>query len=218
MPRVGDSQIFYRRVRNGYNLNLLGASSESVVESFDLDQEMVAVFARKAMIGKYVHSDYRQVGGRTVNDWLSDPGQTADFVAAMEESGWFQRHQDPQNSRFWKLIQGEKAKMFGVFSAYEQQVIHDWIVGDAADRLSGDLKPVRKSRLSSDVKQHLRAEMTHSAAPSDDDFDAEVLGLEESLSTDREAVMATLIGLMSPALHHSASGLAATRMFYDIMN
>ncbi|MES2459032.1 MAG: iron-containing redox enzyme family protein [Armatimonadota bacterium] len=218
MPRVGDSQTFYRRVRSGYNLNLLGASTLSVIESFDLEKEMMAVFARKASIGQYVHSDYRLIAGRTVNDWLSDPAQIPAFVAAMEESGWFKRHQDPENSRFWKLIQSEKAKMFGVFSAYEQQVIHDWIVGDAADRLAGDLKPVRPSRLPFDVKQRLREEMSGTATRKDDDFDAEVRALEENLSTDREAVMATLIGLMSPTLHHTASGLAATRMFNEILD
>ncbi len=218
MPRVGDRDDFYRRVRRGYNLNLLGASTVSVIESFDLEQEMRDVFARKASIGQYVHSDYRLIAGRTVNDWLSEPEKIAEFVCAMEESGWFKRHQDPENSRFWKLIQSEKAKMFGVFSAYEQQVIHDWIVGDAQDRLAGSLKPVRLSRLPFDVKQRLREEMSGSAAPRDTDFDAEVRALEENLSTDREAMMATLIALMSPALHHTASGLAATRMFNEILD
>jgi hypothetical protein len=151
-----------------------------------------------------------------VNDWLSDPGQAAAFLAAMEESGWFKRHQDPENSRFWKMIQSEKARMFGVFSAYEQQVIHDWIVGDAADRL-GDLKPVRPSRLPFDVKQRLREEMAgplprRKATTST----PKSVPLEENLSADREAVMATLISLMSPAMHHTASGLAATRMFNEI--
>jgi hypothetical protein len=42
------------------------------------------------------------------------------------------RRAPAENSRFWKLLQGERAEMFGVFSSYELQVIHDWIRGDAS--------------------------------------------------------------------------------------
>jgi hypothetical protein len=93
MPRLGDADNFWRRVRNGYRLNLLGASTNSVIKSFDLEREMHAIFARKAVIGQYAHSDYRRVEGRTVNDWLSQPASAADFTRAMENDGWFKRGQ-----------------------------------------------------------------------------------------------------------------------------
>jgi hypothetical protein len=32
MPRLGDAENFWRRVRNGYRLNLLGASTNSIIE------------------------------------------------------------------------------------------------------------------------------------------------------------------------------------------
>src|SRR5690606_10335996 len=47
-----------------------------------------------------------------------------------ENKGWILRHEDPAASRFWKLIDGDHAEMFGVFSIYEKQVIYEWIAGD----------------------------------------------------------------------------------------
>jgi hypothetical protein len=219
MPRLGDAERFWRRVRNGYRLNLLGASTNSVIESFDIEREMHAIFARKAIIGQYAHSDYRRVEGRTVNEWLSQPANAADFTQAMENDGWFKRGQDPKNSRFWKLIHGEKAKMFGVFNAYEQQVIYDWIAADA-DRSSFDPKVLPQfNTLSPEAKQKLRSETAPQNVSSDDDFDAEVRALERSLdkSPSQTATMQKLIALMSPALHHTAPGLKATQLFTEIV-
>lgn len=240
MPRVGDPKDFYRRVQNGYKLNFLGESTNSVIESFDLQREMEEIFSRKGTIGQYAHSDYRRVAGRTINEWLSNPTEVGGLIAAMEESGWFARHQDPQNSRFWKLIQSEKAKMFGVFSAYEQQVIYDWIAGDAAQDLNFKWKPIERARpqLSIETKQRFfHASDTQPAktigngkaleiqppqrtsGDTDNDFDAEVRLLDESLASaaNPEQAMSTLIALMSPTNHHTAPGLAATRIFNEIM-
>jgi hypothetical protein len=121
MPHLGDPQDFYQRVQNGYKLNLLGASTNSIIESFDLEKELVAIFQRKGTVGQFAHSDYRRVAGRTVNDWLSEPAESKTFLEEMEDAGWFKRHQDPANSRFWKLIDNDRGKMFGVFNAYERQ-------------------------------------------------------------------------------------------------
>ena len=213
MPRVGDTASFWQRVRNGYALNFLGASTHSVIESFDIQAELMAIFARKSNIGQYAHSDYRRVEGRTVNDWLAVPGDVAAFTAAMENSGWFVRHSDPRESRFWKLIQNEKARIFGVFSAYEQQIIFDWIAGEKA----GEFAPnVARSPLAVSLQDHFRQ-----AAPEADgsgDFDAEARALEARLAAlPQEQTMEVLIGLMSPALHHSVSGLQATRLFGEIL-
>jgi len=212
MPRLGDGEEFWRRVRNGYNLNFLGARTESVIELFDLEREMIAIFARKAIFGQYAHSDYRRVAGRTVNDWLSHPAQIAEFIRAMENEGWFRRGENPQNSRFWKLIEGEKAKMFGVFSAYEQQIIYDWIAADAVR----DFARPNASRVSSQSKRELLD--AQNTDENNTDFDAEINALEESLasSTGRKETVATLIAAMSPACHHSSAGLKATRIFSEI--
>lgn len=127
LPVVGDRQAFYRRVISGYRLNELGASTSSVIADFDLEAELIAVLSRKSVAGKQAHADYCRIGGRTVNDWLSEPANMPAFVEALQRSGWIKRGEAAENSRFWKLIDGERADMFGVFSAYEQQVLRDWI-------------------------------------------------------------------------------------------
>jgi hypothetical protein len=48
----------------------------------------------------------------------------------MQAQGWIKRNQAPDQSRFWGLIEGPSAAMFGVFSAYEKQLWYDWIAGD----------------------------------------------------------------------------------------
>ncbi|WP_308602313.1 iron-containing redox enzyme family protein [Massilia sp. Dwa41.01b] len=128
MPRVGDRAAFYRRVLDGYKLNELGASTNSVIAEFDLETELVDILARKSGVGKNMHSDYCRVAGRSVNDWLGDPAQIPGFLGALESAGWIKRGEDVEHSRFWRLIHGERAEMFGVFSAYEQQVLRDWIL------------------------------------------------------------------------------------------
>ncbi len=223
MPKLGDAGDFWRRVRNGYKLNLLGAITNSVIASFDLEQEMMAIFKRKSAIGQHAHSDYRRVAGRTVNDWLSAPAEVAAFTAAMEHEGWFKRHQDPQNSRFWKMIQSEKAKMFGVFSAYEQQVIYDWIAGDAASEFTCTASSARlpQRRLPAETKRRLLdAPQPEQVADEsfDNDFDAEVRALEAKLdaSANQQQTMSMLLALMSPANHHTAPGLKATQIFSEL--
>ncbi len=224
MPRVGDAEGWYRRVRNGYNLNSLGASTNSLIESFDLDEEMRTIFSRKGVIGQYAHSNYRQIAGRSINEWLSQPDRVLDLIAGMENSGWFLRHQDPQNSRFWKLIEGEKARMFGVFSAYEQQVIYDWIAGDATDRTFWKRRDAIENRriLLSETRHNLAREWDESERKNeahDDDFDAELHALEKRLASGEklDETVSMLIATMSPARHHSAAGLHATRLFNELL-
>lgn len=227
MPKGSDARDFYRRVQNGYKLNSLGVSTEVIIAEFNLERELGAIFSRKGSIGQYAHSDYRLVGDRSVNDWLSDSTRTSAFIRAMEDSGWFQRHQDPQNSRFWKLIHSEKAKMFGVFDAYEQQVIYDWIAGDAANSLPS--KPARASTNNALCKEE-RERLVHSASKPPrhpatpptkpaSDFDTEANALQASVASanNLQEAMQVLIPWLSPARHHTATGLLATRIFADLL-
>jgi hypothetical protein len=132
LPLEGDRDAFMRRVAAGYRLNDLGLGSRAIIESFDLYNEMLGMLERKRPFAQHMHSDYCRFEGKTVNQWLSSPGQLPDFLQAMENKGWIKRHQDPQDSRFWQLIEGDGAAMFGVFSPYEKQLLHDWIAGDWA--------------------------------------------------------------------------------------
>ena len=241
LPRLSDADAFYRRVIDGYKLNWAGAGTTSIIESFDLHTEVVALLAAKSLVGKNLHSDYCRIAGRTVNEWLSDPAQIPAFLESLERNGMIKRNQNPQNSRFWKLIQGERAEMFGVFSAYEQQVIHDWIAGDWAGRQatappsnspctkSGEpalLQPTLTFRARQRLLDTLRrpsgaldGDHGFAAASDGDDFDRELCALEEKLGSTRskDEAMALLVRLMSPGHHHLQPGLTATRIFATML-
>ncbi|KUM43345.1 iron-containing redox enzyme family protein [Pseudomonas sp. EpS/L25] len=235
LPTEGRA-AFYRRVVQGYLLNDLGASTTSVIGSFDLEREVIEVLAEKSNVGRYVHSDYCRIGGRSVSDWLGDPAQIPDFLQVMQEQGWIRRHEDPANSRFWRLIQGERAEMFGVFTVYEQQLIHDWIAGDfvhsgakyqaAAERVA--VVPRREISFRARQRQQerlcpaLEAEQGGAANASraqSSDFDSEEAALEQRLASQpsRAAAMALLVEQLSPARHHSRAGLLATRLFVSLL-
>ncbi len=217
-PQMGDGAAFYQRVRNGYRLNDLGASTVSVIGDFDLSTEVQRIFEKKAAVGQFVHSDYCRFEGRTVNQWLAE--DVEQFLAVLQARGWIKRGHDPQESRFWQLIIGEKAPMFGVFSAYEQQMIHDWIAGDW--RADGKRSP-RGALLKGQARFHTRrpaADSIPPQMPAGNDFDAELQLLEQQLARqpDRAARMRLLLPLLAPQRHHSAVGLLATRLFNGLFN
>ncbi|MGV3742734.1 MAG: iron-containing redox enzyme family protein [Burkholderiaceae bacterium] len=234
LPHATDKAEFYRRVNDGYKLNMLGASTMSVIEEFDLRKELLAIFSAKAGVGSCLHSDYCRVAGKSVNEWLSDPAQLPVFLDKLEQAGWLKRHEDPENSRFWKLIHGEHAEMFGVFNTYEKQVIHDSIIGDAASAdTQRPLSYRSRQRLLTSIGQPPRA---HTEAARGvlrnhysgrdgmeegiDDFNIELRTLEDQLaeSSSRAEMMETLGRLISPASHHSAAGLMATRIYTQLFN
>jgi hypothetical protein len=225
IPPGTDRAAFYRRVLDGYRLNELGASTTSVIAEFDAQAELVRILAAKSAFGKNMHSDYCRVAGRAVNDWLSDPAQIPAFLAALERAGWIKRGEPAQQSRFWRLVEGERAEMFGVFSAYELQVLHDWITAGAAaprvlthrarqrtldqlgqDSASGGAHPVRGL-----IRRHPDAEA---------DADNALRLLEERVagSAGKHEAMTLLAGLMAPGVHHTALGLMATRMYAQLLD
>ena len=224
LPQVGDRDAFMQRVRNGYRLNELGASTLSVIDGFDIEQEVQRVLEKKAAVGQFVHSDYCRFDGRTVNQWLAEPGAVGDFLATLERRGWIRRHQDPQDSRFWQLIAGEQAPMFGVFSHHEQQLIHDWIAGGSlaqAPAAPGQRLAQRQALFNS--RRRVPAERPAgpvAARPEGGDFDAEAELLEQQLAQlpSREARLRHLLPLLAPTRHHHTAGLLATRLFSGLFN
>lgn len=128
-PQI-ESDAFYRRVVRGFRLNDLGTDTPTLIAAFDLEAELVAALERKRGFGRYMHSDHCRLQGETINQWLAAPGRMPEFLQALQAQGWVRRHEDPTASRFWKVIDGPTAAMFGVFSPYELQLWHDWIAGD----------------------------------------------------------------------------------------
>jgi hypothetical protein len=230
MTQSSDPAAFFRRVLDGYRLNELGACTTSVIAAFDLEAELVEIFTAKAAVGRNMHSDYCRVAGRSINDWLGEPKQIPAFLAAMEDAGWIKRGEEVGNSRFWRLIQGERAEMFGVFSNYEQQVLRDWIQtprdADASQRTTRVLSHRARQRTLDTLNQHAgrngypeRGLIRRHAAGSRQG-DAELRELEEKVAAaaGKPEAMAMLARLMSPSVHHTAIGLMATRMYSQLLD
>ncbi|MDR6395269.1 iron-containing redox enzyme family protein [Herbaspirillum seropedicae] len=188
-----DREEFLQRMRRGYLLNELGASTLGVIGSFDLDQEVQRVLADKAAFGRMMHSDYCRIGGKTVNQWLERPEGMRDFLAAMEQGKWILRGEPAGHSRFWRLIDAPGGEMFGVFNGYEKQVIREWIETgwDDAPR-QPSFRALARGRQGAAEQP----EQPHQEAPS-----------------HLDAGLDALVAPLSPACHHLPPGLEATRLF-----
>lgn len=215
MPMGAERDEFYRRVVQGYKLNELGIGSTAVIKSFDLEHEVIAMLERKRAFGQHMHSDYCRLDGRTVNEWLATPGQVPDFLAALSNKGWIKRHEDPANSRFWALIDGAGAPMFGVFCGYEKQLLWDWIAGSwAAEGREGQSPAMAGNpfRFQFRSKTSPQPEVQSSADP---DLQGLIRDLAQCAPGER---MGLLMDFMHPALHATPAGLFATREFVKVMS
>jgi len=231
MPRVGEQDAFWQRVVDGYRLNELGASTTSVIGEFDLEAELVGILAAKSSVGKNMHSDYCRVAGRSVNDWLAEPQQIPAFLAALEQAGWIKRGEEVEHSRFWRLVEGERAEMFGVFNAYELQVLRDWITSTA------DGKPASAQRvLTARARQRTLDQLGQGAQPGqaypvrglirrhpnmnelDTGNELRLLEQQVAAANGKTEAMQLLGRLLSPEVHHTAVGLMATRMYTQLFD
>ena len=222
MARSSDPAAFFARVLDGYRLNDLGACTTSVIGAFDLEAELVEILGAKAAIGRNMHSDYCRVGGRTVNDWLADPRQVPAFLAALEDAGWIRRGEDVEHSRFWRLIEGERAEMFGVFSGYERQVLRDWIATPRTGRMPSHRA---RQRALDGVTRHgargghpERGLIRHRGADARGDPALHRLEERVAATPGKREAMAMLAPLMAPSVHHTAIGLMATRMYSQLLD
>jgi len=210
---VADKDRFWSRVRDGFRLADAGLSTTQAIASFDLHDEMVRVLGTRANVGSMAHSDYCRIEGRTVNEWLADPEGVAGFLHALERKGWIGRDIEPGNSRFWRLLQGEHAQMFGVFGDYELQVIHDWLRGGSAyDGASfahtSSPQPPVPHRI-----QRRRAGQANSPSHLISDSDLVEVRLPARNRDANYSDGAQVAKLMGPAMHWTAAGLEATRVF-----
>jgi len=233
LPRLGGPEAgaeFWRRVRNGFRLSSAGVGTTQVIAGFDTEREVLALLTRKSAAGVGAHSDYCRVAGRSINDWLARPGGMAEFVAALAQAGWVRRGAPASESRFWKLLQGEKAEMFGVFSSHELQLIHDWLRGQAsADGQAWDEPALAPGQRRASFRALARRAERQAGAPLAQapdtpegteatslplaDGDLRALKAQLAASGDRAQRQRLLARPMSPALHWTPAGLFATRQF-----
>lgn len=217
LPLFKDRDAFYQRIRRGYMLNNLGMSTEQIIERIDLKQAITDVLCHKAVVGQFAHGNYCRLAGRSVNDWLSSSDDMLRFITVLEESGWIRRHENPDNSRFWHLIHGEKAVMFGVFSQAEQQIIYDWIAGDWLN--TPEAPRIRRYRA---VHRHvdIAPSQTLTIQQALNSKNADLADLAQKLieRDSSEQAFYLLIPYLAPSLHTSVVGLWATRQFVGLLN
>jgi hypothetical protein len=236
LPRAGNAAEFYRRMVAGFKLNQLGIGTMEAIASFDLDRELAGVLADKARIGAQLHSDYCRIAGRSVAEWLTSPGGIPEFLKALVSGGWIRRGAAPNESRFWRLLNDERAPMFGVFDDYEKQLISDWIVDAPHGNEGGDTDTVPRpdvnrfrrrgpARPTGAVKDACLGEACPAGVgqvirrqladlPAADRADDDVRGVADRLADVDETDVAidALHGFLSPANHSSPAGLLATRI------
>jgi len=206
---VMDRERFMQRVRAGYQLNELGSGTASTIAAFDLEEELVAMLERKQAFAQHMHSDYCKIEGRTVNQWLAEPDGIRAFLGALKRKGWIKRKADPAESRFWQLIEGPGAAMFGVFSGYEKQLIADWIADgytpETAQRRGAD-NPFRLK-----FRQHpLATSLAQAGGPSVEERAEVQAALAHTGPTPR---LERLLPFLAPQHHATPAGLYATRLF-----
>jgi hypothetical protein len=237
-PRLGNERRFYERVAAGYKLNLLGTGTVDAIAAFDLDREVVAMLADKARVGAALHSDHCRVGGRTVTEWLNEPARMPEFLRAMEGLGWIRRGQAPEQSRFWRLLHDPGAPMFGVFSAWEETLLADWIATPSEPSAGTPAGPALatarrpRPRVDPHAAEAATPPLPHDATTAQvvrhhlrdidpgSEFDADVRVLADDLAglPNRREAMALLTGLLSPANHPTKAGLLATRLYGDLLD
>jgi hypothetical protein len=219
LPRLGSADDFWQRVRDGSKLGGAGTGTREVIASFDIDAEVLRILAQKSVAGHGSHSDYCRVEGRSVNDWLAQPANIPGFLAALEKAGWIKRGAPAQESRFWGLLQGERAEMFGVFNPYELQVLHDWLRGPASadGQPHAQAAPSGTRRASFRAAARLAAQQRGNNIPQGDEdlLDSDLQHLKSRLASapDAQASGRLLVEAMSPSTHWTPAGLYATRLF-----
>lgn len=218
LPLFQGRDEFYQRIRQGYQLNNLGLGTEQIIERIDLKQAIADVFRQKAVVGQFAHGNYCRLAGRSINEWLADSDGIEQFLDVLEQTDWIKRHQNPENSRFWQLISGEKAVMFGVFSHAEQQIIYDWIAGDWLT--SPDAPRIRRYRA---VHRHVTDSapsqaLTLQQALNSRNADLAYLAQKLAERDSSEQAFYLLMPYLAPALHTSPAGLWATQQFVNLLN
>lgn len=229
MPTFGSARNYMGRVMAGVKLNDAGLGTLDIINHFDLLGEVIRILQDKLGIGQYMHSNRCVIEGKTINEWLADSDQVAKLLYVMQKTGWIKRHQDPEQSRFWQVIAAEKAPMFGVFTAYERQVLYDWIAGDVLESLPKVARlgapwrmterlPSPEEKQQGNVYDLRSGRRLEGALAPANDFNHEQLSLERYLQGLGQKRMEFLIDWLSPAKHHTSLGLCATRYFKAYMD
>ncbi len=191
-----DKELFFIKLKQGFALNNRGESSSNIIKNLSLEDFVHKILKRKALVGQLIHNETRQFGCKTINQWLSNPDDIAGLINYLTEQ-----------SVFWRMINEENGKMFGVFNPVERQIIHDWIAG--SDHSSNFLAYSRELKNSQRIQDYLFSYIS----------DGELDALQERVlqSSDLAIKICKLTPFLAPDSHHKSIGLWSTRKYVELL-
>ncbi len=202
-----DKELFFTKLKQGFALNNRGESSSNIIKNLSLEDFVHKILKRKALVGQLIHNETRQFGCKTINQWLSNPDDIAGLINHLTEQKWIKFNTDPEQSVFWRMINEENGKMFGVFNPVERQIIHDWIAG--SDHSSNFLAYSRELKNSQRIQDYLFSYIS----------DGELDALQERVlqSSDLAIKICKLTPFLAPDSHHKSIGLWSTRKYVELL-
>lgn len=204
--RYKDQAEFLSKVKKGFLLNNKGVSSVQIIKSLDSKRTVLEIFKKKAVVGKYMHSNKCIFKNKATNEWLSEEDQIEDFICALINIGWIKLNEDPENSKFWKLINDDNGKMFGVFSVAEKNFIYDWIAGT---EMIHHNKPVDAGLISNFL------ELKSFRYLIDNELQELQKHVHQCVNTAHK--VSKLIPYLAPHIHHQEIGLWSTKRFVEFL-
>ena len=202
-----DKKSFMEKMKIGFALNNKGLSSRQIIQNLSSEALVLKILKRKALVGNVIHNDKCKLNNRSINEWLSEPSLVEEFIELMIEKQWIILNQDPEASRFWKLISHEEGKMYGVFNATEKQIIHDWIAGDYFKQSYSKYKKVNSS--SNSIDEFMFSYLA----------DGELENIQQQMSESGNLAVKInkLLPYLAPHAHHKETGLWCTQRFVDYL-
>lgn len=202
-----DKELFFTKLKQGFALNNRGESSSNIIKNLSLEDFVHKILKRKALVGQLIHNETRQFGCKTINQWLSNPDDIAGLITHLTEQKWIKFNTDPEQSVFWRMINEENGKMFGVFNPVERQIIHDWIAG--SDHSSNLLAYSRELKNSQRIQDYLFSYIS----------DGELDALQQRVlqSSDLAIKICKLTPFLAPDSHHKSIGLWSTRKYVELL-
>ena len=204
--RYKDQADFLRKVKIGFLLNNRGLSSVQIIKSLNTERVVLDIFKKKAVVGKHMHSNKCMFNNKSTNEWLSDEDQIEDFICELINIGWIKLNQDPEQSRFWRIINDDDGKMFGVFSAAEKTFICDWIAGSKtmSHNKSVDVELINNF-----------LELKNFSYLIDNDLQELQKQVHTSVNTAHK--VSKLMPYLAPHIHHQEIGLWSTQRIVEYL-
>lgn len=205
--KFNDQKSFIEKMKIGFALNDKGLSSRQIITNLNLDALVIKILKRKALIGNVIHNEKCKFNNKTINSWLASPDSVEEFVEVLIDKKWIKLGCDPEESRFWKLINQEEGKMFGVFTATEKQIIYDWIAGESAQ--DADLNARRIQLDHKDKNNYMFSFLS----------DGELEDIQHQIYETGNLAMKInkLLPYLAPHAHHSETGLWCTQRLVDFL-